>query len=218
MPAPSTTNCVDVIFQCNGSSIPRDHGYSLYGAISRIVPTMHQSKAVGIFPIRGSSAGDGTLLLNDRSTLRVRLPANQLPALLPLAGKTLELDGHRLRLGVPHVAALIPAAVLASSFVLIKLAHADAAGQITPDAFLAAAKKKLEELNVQATPALQLIQSGGRAGQVRRKIMRVKDQTHVGFAMVVQGLTADESILLQEQGMGGRRVMGCGLFLPLRTS
>ncbi len=110
----------------------------------------------------------------------------------------------------------MPTAVLASSFVLIKLAHADTGGQITPDAFLTAAKKKLEEMNVKATLALQLIQSGSRAGQVRRKVMRVKDQTHVGFAMIVQGLTAEESILLQAQGMGGRRLMGCGLFLPVR--
>ncbi len=83
-PAPSNANCIDLIFHCNGSSLRRDHGYSLYGAISRIVPAVHQSKNIGIFPIRGSAAGNGTLLLNDHSTLRLRLPADQLPAVLPL--------------------------------------------------------------------------------------------------------------------------------------
>jgi CRISPR-associated protein Cas6 len=96
---------VDLIFQANGSAIPRDHGYALYGAVSRIVPTIHQSKDVGIFPVRGTPARDGTLLLNDRSSLRLRVPVTRLPELLVLVGKALELDGHRLRLGVPHMTA-----------------------------------------------------------------------------------------------------------------
>jgi len=211
---------VDLIFPASGSAIPRDHGYSLYGAVSRIVPSIHQSKEIGIFPMRGTPAGDGTLLLNARSALRVRVPAPRLPELLALAGKALELDGHRLRLGVPHVAALNPAPVLSSSLVLIKLADKGdpaAGGIVTPDAFLAAASRKLAEMEIQATPGLQKIRTGPRAGQACRRVLRVKDQTHVGFAAIVQGLTADESLRLQVEGLGGRRLMGCGLFLPRGT-
>jgi CRISPR-associated protein Cas6 len=210
---------VDLIFPANGSAVPRDHGYALYGAVSRIVPGVHQSKDVGIFPIRGTPAGDGTLLLTERSAVRFRLPAGRLPELLPLAGKALELDGHRLRLGVPHVAALVPAPALASSLVLIKLADKGdpaAGGIVTPDAFLASARRKLLAMEIQAEPGLQKLRTGPRADQARRRIIRVKDQTHVGFAMIVQGLTAEESIRLQEEGLGGRRLMGCGLFLPAR--
>ncbi len=208
---------IDIIFPAGGSMIPRDHGYALYSAISRIVPAIHQSKNIGIFPIRGSSAGDGTLLMNDRSTLRLRLPASQLPALLPLAGKALELDGHRLRLGVPHVAALVPTSVLSSSLVVIKLADAGPKKRdefVTPDAFLAAARRKLVEMSIQADAGLQKIRSGPQADRARRRVIRVKDQIQVGFAMIVQGLSADESIRLQQEGLGGRRLMGCGLFLP----
>lgn len=210
---------VDLIFPANGSAVPQDHGYALYGAVSRIVPGVHQSKDVGIFSIRGTPAGDGTLLLNDRSAVRFRLPAERLPELLPLAGKALELDGHRLRLGVPHVAALIPAPALASSLVLIKLAdkgNPEVGGIVTPDAFLAAARRKFVAMNIQAEPGIQKIRTGPRADQARRRIFRVKDQTHVGFAMIVQGLSAEESIRLQEEGLGGRRLMGCGLFVPAR--
>ena len=210
-------NHVDLIFPANGSAIRRDHGYALYGAVSRIVPSVHQSREIGIFSIRGAPAGDGTLLLTDKSALRLRVPAERLPTLLPLAGKALELDGHRLRLGVPHVAALIPAPVLSSSMVLIKLAdkgNPAVGGIVTPDAFLAAAARKLTDLKIEAAPGLQKIRTGPRADQPRRRVIRVKDQTHVGFAMIVQGLTADESLRLQEEGLGGRRLMGCGLFLP----
>ena len=212
-------NYVDLIFAAQGDAIPRNHGYALYGAIARVVPAVHQAKDIGIFPINGSSTGDGTLLLTDRSMVRFRVSADRLPILLPLAGKAMELDGHRLRLGVPHVAALIPAPVLSSSLVLIKLADAgskEAGGIVTPDAFLAAARRKLVAMNIQAEPGIQKIRTGPRAGQARRRVVRVKDQTHVGYAMIVQGLTAEESIRLQEEGLGGRRLMGCGLFLPER--
>jgi CRISPR-associated protein Cas6 len=206
-------NCVDLVFRANGSSISRDHGYSLYSAVCRIVPEVHQAGDIGIFPIRGTSAGGGTLLLSDPSTLRLRLPASRLPALLPLAGKVLELDGYRVRLGVPQVAALAPAPALASPLVVIKLAHVTGDGDITPDRFLQAVRKQLADLNIQGEPGLQLIRTGVRAGQVRRRVLRIKQKTVVGYAMTVRGLTAEESILLQERGLGGRRLMGCGLFL-----
>jgi CRISPR-associated protein Cas6 len=213
-----TQICIDVIFRVNGSTIPRDHAYALYGAIARAIEAVHGTTDIGIFPIRGTPGGNGTLLLTDRSTLRFRVPAAKLPILLPLAGKIIKLNGHLLRVGVPHVAALEPAPVLASPLVVIKLAdagHKDVGGIVTPDAFLAAVRRKFEEMNVQAEPRLQLIRTGPRAGHVRRRVVRVKDQTHVGYAMIVQGLTAEESIRLQELGLGGRRLMGCGLFLPV---
>lgn len=212
--APSIVDCVDLLFPVQGPSLPREHGYALYGAISRIVPSVHAARDVGIFPIRGTAGGNGTLLLTERSTLRLRVPATRLPALLPLAGKRLELDGHAIRLSVPRVAALVPAPVLSSSLVLIKLAHAAGKNSVTPELFLAAAARKLGEMQISAEPGLQTIRTGPRAGEPRRRVIRVKDQTHAGYAMIVQGLTAEESIRLQEQGLGGRRLMGCGLFLP----
>jgi hypothetical protein len=36
----------------------------------------------------------------------------------------------------------------------------------------------------------------------------------VGFGLQVEGLKPTASQVLQEQGLGGRRHMGCGLFLP----
>ena len=39
----------------------------------------------------------------------------------------------------------------------------------------------------------------------------------VGYSLVVEGLSAVESMLLQERGLGGRTRMGCGFFMPLRT-
>jgi CRISPR-associated protein Cas6 len=35
----------------------------------------------------------------------------------------------------------------------------------------------------------------------------------VGYALRVNGLTEEGSIRLQEEGLGGRRRMGCGIFV-----
>jgi CRISPR-associated protein Cas6 len=115
------------------------------------------------------------------------------------------------------VSALIPAPILTASFVLIELANKgdpDVGGIVTPEAFLASARRKLLAMNIQAEAGLQKIRTGSRADQARRRVIRVKDQTHVGFAMIVRGLAPEASIRLQEEGLGGRRLMGCGLFLP----
>jgi CRISPR-associated protein Cas6 len=45
--------------------------------------------------------------------------------------------------------------------------------------------------------------------------MRIHGKTIVGFTVLVQGLTAGESIQLQEEGLGGRGKMGCGFFVGM---
>src|SRR5437867_11739612 len=78
---------VDLVFRLTGSAVPRDYRYHVYGAVSRVIPQVHdreQGHGFGIFPISGTAGDDGTILLTDRSVLRIRVPAARLPLLLPL--------------------------------------------------------------------------------------------------------------------------------------
>ena len=54
----------------------------------------------------------------------------------------------------------------------------------------------------------------GHGRDPSRRIVRVKGKRIVGYAMLATELTAEESIRLQERGLGGRRRMGCGVFVP----
>ena len=206
---------VDLVFPILGESVSQQHAYDLYAAVCRIVPGFHENNAVGIFAIRGVSTGNGQLALNERSSLRLRLPTESIPHALPLSGKPLELNGARLRIGVPRVIALVPAATLISNFVFIKLAHADETG-VTLELFLEAARKQLGDKNIKGEPSIPLAQSGPHAGEPRRRVLRMKDQSLVGYSLLVEGLTAEESIVLQEEGIGGKRRMGCGLFVAMK--
>ena len=87
-----------------------------------------------------------------------------------------------------------------------KLSNAATDG--TQQAFLEAAYRFIEERT-----------GSGCALRVgRRRIVTIAGARVVGFALDLSRLSEAASLTLQEQGLGGRRHMGCGLFLPTPTS
>jgi CRISPR-associated protein Cas6 len=135
----------------------------------------------------------------------VRVPASDIERLLPLAGKALELDGHRIVVGTPNVLPLRPVTSLRSRFVTIK------GGNTTPEAFLELGTKAIARL---AEECADLHAANLQIGQ--RRVMRIGSHTVVGYATDV-AVTAEASLFLQAKGLGGRRHMGAGLFIPARN-
>jgi CRISPR-associated protein Cas6 len=56
----------------------------------------------------------------------------------------------------------------------------------------------------------------GKLSIGKRRTFQIHGKQVVGFSLLVSELTAEESIAIQEQGLGGRRKMGCGFFEPWR--
>lgn len=190
---------IDLSFQLLGRTLHVDHGYALYGALSRVLPFMHEDRNVALKLVRGRYIGDGMLDIAPHSQLVLRLPAGRIGAYLGLAGKTLEVLGQNLTVGVPRTSALIPAVKLYAQLVTSKNGH----DQKRFEAEIAAQK---ERLGVQ-----------GRCTIGKRRTFRVHDKQVVGYSVHASELTAEESILLQEHGLGGRRKMGCGFFEAIRS-
>ena len=189
---------VDLAFRLTGSKVPVDHGYALYSAISRVVPEIHEAKNIGVHPIRGTYSGNGELMLRESSRLVLRMESEQIGQFLTLAGKKLEIDTYSFRVGVPEVRVLLPRAALYSRLVTIK-------GFMEPDAFLEAANRQLKKIGVQAEL---------KVGE--RRTLRVTEKQVLGFEVGAAALDAEDSVCLQEVGLGGRRHMGCGVFVPWR--
>jgi len=211
---------LDLVFRIQGERIPADHGYLLFSAVCGIVPPLHTEETLDVFPINGRLAGRREITLTPTSRLSFRVNPEHIPRLLPLAGKVLNLGGLRVRVGVPEVHALVPAARLYSRLVVIK-------GFLEPEPFLAAAQRQLDTLGIKGKPSLvpqpQIVAANadsatGSHSPFLRRTLRLRDKEIVGFAVRVEELTADESIRLQEQGLGGRRHFGCGLFVPERKN
>jgi CRISPR-associated protein Cas6 len=196
---------VELQFPILGPTLPAQHGYDLYAALCKVAPRLHEADCSWqVGPVFGVPAGSGLIqLVPQRSFVRLRLPSDDIPQALPLAGS-------RVRLGVPQVEALKPVPVLGAKLVVLK-------ARCEPGIFLDTVRRHLAERGVRAEVGIPLTRQGPRAGQPRRSVLRLKGRRIVGYALLVQGLTADESLALQERGVGNRRRMGCGFFVPVRS-
>jgi CRISPR-associated endonuclease/helicase Cas3 len=188
---------VELHFPFTGVTLPSDHGYALYGAISRLIPEAHQTDWLAIETLPGIARGDGITQLDQQARLKIRLPQDRVPLVLKLAGKRLEIDGHSIRLGAPQIYLLKPSSALYARIVTIK-------GYIEPGPFLDAVCRKLDEMGVKGEPVIG-----------PRRVVKVGDHIVIGFALAVHELSDEGSIVLQERGIGGRRRMGCGIFNPI---
>jgi CRISPR-associated protein Cas6 len=197
--APATPR-VEVAFPLAGEGLPLDHGYALYGALSRVLgPELHGATWLSVLPVRGTARGDGTLALTRHNlALRMRLDAARLPTVLPLAGRALEVDGHRVLVGVSRVFALTPHDALHARMVVIKKFIEEAG-------FKDAVARQLEARGVKATIELE-----------RRRVLRIAGDTVVGFGVTLRGLSEADSLTVQYGGVGGRQRFGCGVFTPAR--
>jgi CRISPR-associated endonuclease/helicase Cas3 len=207
---------IDLLFPVLGTHVPVDHGYTLYSAISHLLTCLHDgSVPFGFAPITGVHVGGGRLHLDPaRSRLRLRLAVGNLPRVLPLAGQRFQIKGDRIRLGIPQVLPLRPAPSLRARMVAIKRSRTKQPPP--PDLFLDMARRQLHELGIQGNPRVpEHVNKEGRREPIRR-VLRVKGVRIVGYALVVEKLAPDDSMKLQEKGLGGRRRLGCGLFVPTR--
>lgn len=191
---------VDVAFPLKGKSLPLDHGYALFGAVSRVLPVLHREEGWGLFPVHGKRTGPGELTLLPSSLLTIRMPASRIADVLSLSGQSIGVDGHELSAGIPRIFPLQPRPTLQSRFVTIKKFHED------PAEFSAAVRRQLDALEVGAAASVSV-------GE--RRVIKVSSHTIVGFVVGLDGLSPDESVRVQTVGVGGRRHMGAGLFLPL---
>jgi CRISPR-associated protein Cas6 len=195
---------IDLSFVLVGTTIPLDHGYALFSALCRIVPELHGDMKVGIHPIRGRQTAPGVLSLAEGSRLRIRLPAEGIAPYIAIAGKEIELAGHRVHVGIPQVESLVPAASIAFRMVTFRNA-------LTPESFIEHVRGELERMEISATAELVETSRPNFAGGPIRRVLRVKDKRVIGYALRVRGLTPHDALRLQEQGIGGRRRFGCGI-------
>ena len=200
---------IELRFSVRGTTLPTDHAYLLFAALSHVVREFHDEQAnLRFSPINGDRGEKGTIRLADFSRLSVRLSADQISVVLALAGQTLELGRHRITLKQPTVQPIIPAPTLAAKLVTFKYAT-------DPDQFLTTARRKLDEIGVDGDPGIPLIQQGQRAGEPRRQVLRIKGLQIIAYALQVAGLKVVVSLRLLEGGLGGRRRIGCGFFVPV---
>lgn len=197
--------------------IPSDHGYLLFAALTDAVPLIRTTEEIGVHPIRGRQIGGRQIMIADWSRLTLRTPIELVHVWMPLAGKLLRIGNVLLRVGVPTIFPLRDASSLRSRLVTIK-------GATDSDAFIASARQTLNALEISERAKITIpvrlhaSENANEAHALIRRTINIKGRQIIGYELHVDGLTGEESLRLQVNGIGGRRHMGCGVFTPFRES
>jgi CRISPR-associated protein Cas6 len=200
---------VDVLFSLDSKRLPVDHAHALSAALQRAVPWIaDEESAVGIHTVHvaGSQNGwerpehgtDSHLILSRRTKLTIRVPKERTDALLEdLVGKTLDVAGCSLTIGSGKIRPLSKETTLFSRFVVTR-------PQDTEDAFLDRSAEALSDRGIRIRKAL--------CGKTTP--LSTPSGTLLTRSLMLADLSPEESVLLQQQGLGPHRKMGCGIFIP----
>ncbi|HEX9625737.1 MAG TPA: type I-MYXAN CRISPR-associated protein Cas6/Cmx6 [Acidiferrobacterales bacterium] len=197
---------VDVVFGIACRCLPVDHAHALRVALTGALPWLSEEPQAGVHPIHVADSGNGwmrpaaadALLYPSRRTrLVLRLPQHRIQDASRLEGRTLVLGDHRLTVQTGTSRPLSAITTIFSRYVVADPAHDE-------DAFLRSTAEALTARGIRPKKMLCGIAHRLRTpdGEVRTRSLMLAD------------LSPEESVALQQTGLGPERLLGCGLFIP----
>ena len=198
LPTPGDA-AVDLVFPLDGQVLPRDHAQALQQALCARLPWLGAEPRAGIHPIKLVPGNEEQALLSRRARLLLRVGAGRVDELMALAGLELDVAGHRVRLGAPHRRELQAHATLYA----YRLA-ADSADEMT---FMTTVAGELATLAI-----------GGERVCGKRQRMVVAGRVLDTFSLMLHALAPEQSLRLQQFGLGPHRLLGCGIFVPHKSA
>lgn len=191
---------VELSFELAGRQLPRDHRAALAGALVEQLPWLASEAGAGVHALRAPVGEGDQVLLPRRARLLLRLPERRLGEARTLCGQRLIVAGQTLRVG----ACAAPRPLLAARTLHADFVCWDAAMAAT-EAFEARCAAALGDLGIDS-PWM----SGGE-----REAMGPDGSTLLrGRALLLHDLPHRHALALQVLGLGGHRLLGCGLFKP----
>ena len=190
----------EVHFELQGTLLPRDHGYPLFLELSRLLPWLADETLAAVHHIHGAETGkDDLLILNRRAKLVVRIPTHREADLAILSGQTITIGGFKLTIGKGKTKPLARHSPL--------YAHCVTTGGMDEETFASDIIRILDELNITC-----------RFICGRRQTITTADGVAYGYSLLLHELPVEQSILVQQRGMGGNRKIGCGIFIPHKST
>lgn len=190
----------DIYFELQGTLLPRDHGYPLFLELSRLLPWLPDEELAAVHHIHGAETGkDDLLILGRRARLVVRIPTVREADLMVLSGQTIEIGGFKLAIGKGKAKPLTRHTPL--------YAHCITTGSTDEEGFTRDVIRMLDELKITC-----------RFICGRRQTISTAGGTVYGYSLMLHDLPVDQSILVQQRGMGSNRKIGCGIFVPHKST
>lgn len=205
---------LEIHYSLRGKTLPADHGYALYSAIKQLLQKSgHQNlpSDLRLSTIPGVPNGEGVIYLNRASRFRIRCLSDQVQTWYRFfQNQVLDIQGHLIRLVQPRITLPEPSGTLAARLVTFKLEAIDHLE--VPRYFLESCQKGLTHLGIRG----KVFIPSDSDGDLARRTIHVKGRKVVGYRVIVENLTPEDSLKLQWHGLGGRQHFGCGWFYPLK--
>lgn len=197
----------DLAFRMQARCLPVDHAYALSRAITAELPWLETEPDAGIHLIHVAESGNGwrrpadsvreQLQVSRRTRLRLRLPKARLDDARVLTGRQLDVGGFEMIVGEATARPLSVHTTLFSRHVIVEAAQSEAE-------FVEHCVAQLRETGIKVRKLLCGRESAFQFPE-RRILVR---------SLMLADLKPEESLLLQQHGLGTGRNFGCGLFIP----
>jgi CRISPR-associated protein Cas6 len=197
---------VDVSFTVTCRCLTVDHAYDLSQALRTVLPWFGDDDEAGVHPIHVADSGNGwmrpenpddVLYLSRRTKLILRVPRPRVEATMGLSGNTLDVGGNSIEVGKGTVKPLSTITTIFSRYIVAD----DSADE---NGFLQKLSHRLDERGIK--PKKMLCGMENVISTPERKV-------HTRSLMLAD-LSVEESVKLQQFGLGPMRHLGCGLFIP----
>ncbi|MGA1695745.1 MAG: type I-MYXAN CRISPR-associated protein Cas6/Cmx6 [Arenicellales bacterium] len=208
-PTAAEPEVTDMVFRIQGRQIPTDHAFALSHGLQGALPWLATEPRARVHLIHGpqSSNGwqrpddDGLLELSARTRLTLRVPTTRVHDAQALSGRSLDLYGHTIHIGDAHPR---PLSRLSTEFA--HYVNTPTLAESESD-FLETAAEWLNALSIKPKKML--------CGRTR--YLKTPDTRLVTRSLLLADLTPDESLVLQTEGLGPHRLLGCGVFVPSKS-
>jgi len=196
----------DVVYGIDCRTLPVDHAWALSQAVGAALPWLAEDPRTGVHTIHVAESGNGwmrpanpddLLYLSRRTKLALRVPLERLPDARLLTGRTLDIAGHPLTVGEASERPLSDLTTIFARYIVADEAESEAGF--------------LKAMHV-ALVALGIIPKKMLCGIEHR--LRTPDGPLRTRSLMLAELSIEESLHLQEEGLGPLRQLGCGLFIP----
>ena len=202
-----TSRMIDVAFRIECKTLPYDHACDLSNEITKNLPWLLDDQLTGIQTLHGPESGNGwvrsekeEIFLSKRTRLVLRIPRGDIDKVKELENIEINVLGNNIKIGKSNTKTFLIVRDLISRFVLCDEDE-------TEEEFLLGVKKELLNHGVSIKKAIC-----GKA-----KSLTINGKSKITRSLMIADLSKENSVLLQDTGVGAGRIYGCGIFLPHKS-
>lgn len=197
----------DLVFKLRGESLDIDHAHALSEALQQHL-NEDACARIGVHGISMAGSGNGwnrpeqidaKLPLSRRARLVIRVRREDSDTVTQISNQTLQVGSQAVDIGTSSIRKLSSMSTMYARAVCGDREQSE-------DDFLQGAADRLVAMGINVSKMIC-----GKSGGIR-----VGDEIIFTRALLVADLKPEESVRLQQQGLGEGRLLGCGLFVPHR--